>query len=631
MGAKLFRVLLTLSILVFFSMSAMARDIYVDGTNGSNVTGDGTTGKPLASIDEALNGTVTAFANSVVPVANDIIILKAGTYKESITIPATANLTIKAASGAAVIMENTLNTAGPVVTLNSATSSGFILDGIAVVSGTNHGAANPLISVSAAVTDVNIQNCTITPGYYADIAINIDVVGTVSGWRIENNTFDLTNQTDSSNGDVGIQIALNLGVTLTNTLVSNNTFSGPSNRNANPVLITENVTAVNTFKFTGNVVTRARCEFRVGVGANYNSMDINGNIFDDSESILFKNILDDDLTDDNKLFTEGPNSIYTNIGTDNCNIQGNHFGSSTSDGSILYAVVFQNFDQNDIQAGNIHINYNSFQFPNTTGTMASTDMTSLNGHVSVLISSPGIIDNIGNNAALQDATIDAKFNWWGDGAGAKTAYEISSIAVRDVEFDASQHVYHTNKPPLIDNTSSAVGIAIRDYDEDGFIDRAVVHVKVATAPFLYAETIDPASLNYTGWSIAGFEWDTAKTPRVNLDNDRDLAPDGLTTLTLFITEGSSMDTGEVPQITYASGTLTGITGNADAKLAAITNDTITENDKAKPVIVKVETKDADTDGLFPLIIPRSASMDTSSALVISSSQYFSLIPVILFP
>ncbi|MDP2984347.1 MAG: T9SS type A sorting domain-containing protein [Candidatus Latescibacter sp.] len=410
-----------------------------------------------------------------------------------------------------------------------------------------------------------MYNSTFKSGATALTAVQF--AGAVSGWQIENCTFTI-----DSPGNIGIAF---VGAAVVASMdILGNTFNGVNGAGGIPsalmIFSSDKVTSLTGLNVTGNVVSKATLQIHSD-GATpsnevINNIRIEVNQFTESNAILIQSTNGSDVA---------ANSAGTKVAgvlaaAGDILIKGNHFGSTATNGNNQYAVKFNKWLTADVNEANIHINYNNIQYPMTTG----TDSNGNGGHLTV-----------GATSSLTG--IDAKFNWWGTLTGYNTSYQDGGNGVCNPAYDGTQFI-SSYVTPQVDETNR--GIELYDWDGNGKLDRAVV---------FFDYYVDPATVaNYGGWTVALYTFNSARLPKLGLDNSGGGSSDGPFALTLFLTEGSTMDTGVTPQTTYAkqNGYVAGISGNINAKLNDVLAATATERDKAKPVIKTAVTGDANKNG-----------------------------------
>lgn len=546
------------------------------------------------------NATIAAALAAAV--AGDVISVAGGTtYTEDITLPAQASLTIKCSSLDSTFTITGAAGAGDVVTI-PATASGVLGSPTTfqnvvfdISAATLKVAGNAVLTTATGTDYLKFYNCTFKGDATGVVTTDvIEINGAADEWIIENCTF-----TFGLAGTISNALSIKGAGAITNFDIIGNAFTGAGAgaiaTDARALNVAATSTAFSQFYFGGNTADKAgivlNFDSATGLPA-YSEVRIYDNVF--TRSLAFTFI----------------DATLGGAGTDAWNtgqllIKGNHFGSLTTEGDTYYAIMFDNAATADFAENNVHINNNNFQYPMTNG----TDVPLWGGHVTA------------NKTAGTLTGIDATANFWGQITGPLTAYEDGGIAV--VKTTGAPYTYtswiNTYAVPQIDETNR--GIEYYDYDNDGYLDRVVVW---------FDQYLDPAALTYAGWTIAApYAFDTAKAPKLSIDNDSEGTPDGVFALTLYLVERTTMDTGVKPELTYAraTGVLTGITGNINAKVNDVAAATATEHDKAKPVVKSMTTKDNGTstgsvanngklDGLVVVfsenvaLVSRTASNDT---------------------
>lgn len=532
--------------------------------------------------------------DEVISVAGDFVVLDAATY----TLPAQLSLTIKCSSVDSTFTIRGVG-AGDLVVIPAAASGAsltaptvfqnVIFDGLAAKV-----AANRLLKVATAVNYVKLYNCTFSGKANTTLEL-VEFAGAATGWQIENCTF---------NNAISSSVALNFtgtgGTFVTAFNILGNTFNGLA---------------------TGAIATDARAIFVSDIAGQFQNIYVGGNTFAKEGIVLNYNdvtplpdyanvrVYDNIFTQCNAFNMQNTNADVLTIGHSSAAaplawgsgqllIKGNKFGSLTTEGDTFFAIMFDGFTTEEFNEANVFINNNNFQYPMTNG----ADTNTWGGHVTA------------NKTGVSTLSgIDATANYWGQITGPLTAYESKGIAV--VKTTGAPYTYtgwiSTYAVPQIDETNH--GITIFDYDGNGHIDRAVVW---------FDQYVDPSTIAYSGWVISGgYTFKATKAVKLSIDNDHEGTPDGTYCLTLFITESSSYDTGVKPEITYtkASGTLTGITGNINAKVNDVLAATATEHDKALPIVVSSVTKDNGTGGA-----PSKANDGFLDGVVITFSEAVTL-------
>jgi len=509
--------------------------------------------------------------------AGDVVNIAGGSYAEDLTVLAgQTNLTIKCSSVDSMVTITGAAGAGNVLSLAAGGTSATaltLLQNIAIDISANGAklAANRLLTVATTVDFVKLYNCSFS-GKAATTTALVEYVGAAANWQIENCTF---------NNAIGSSVALKFtgtaGTNVTAFNILGNTFNGTA---------------------AGAIATDARAIFVSDITAQFQNIYIGGNTFakegivlnfDDTTALpAYSNVTvyDNVFTQSNAFLMQNTNADVLTLGlgaaaadcwsVGQLRIRGNKFGSLTTEGDTFFAIMFDAFKSADFNEANVFINYNNFQYPMTNG----TDLVGpWGGHVTA------------NKTGASDLTgIDATNNYWGQITGPLTAYESKGIAVIKTAGNPYSYIPYisTYSVPQIDETNH--GITIFDYDGNGHIDRAVVW---------FDQFVDPSTIAYSGWAIAGgYTFNTNKPVKLSIDNDHEGTPDGTFALTLFLNEKSAYDTGLVPDITYtkSTGTLTGITGSASAKVLDVLTATATEHDKALPVIASAVTGDATNNG-----------------------------------
>jgi len=553
MSKKIPIILLTIAFaFLALSTSAFATTRYVsaEGNDASAGTSWATAKLTLASV----------IATPVV--AGDVVVISGGTYAGDFTL-GVANITFQSSNADSTVKLTGAAAAGDMVTLATGGTSTTALTSFTniqfdISGNTSKVAADAVITAATGVSYVKFYNCTIKGRVAAPVTTDlIEIQGAATNWIMENctTTFGLA-------GTISNALSFKGAAAVTDITVIGSSFTGAGAgaiaTDARVVNVVNTVTNFNNFYFGGNTVSKAgivlNFDSATGLPA-YSSARIYDNVF--SQALAFTMI---DAT-----LGGGGADCWVN---GQLLIKGNKFGSLTTNGNDYYAIMFDNFAGADINEANIFINNNNFQYPMTSGTDTNTNR----GHVTA------------NWTAGTVAGINAQSNYWGQVTGPLTAYEDKGVAVvnTDGSYDYTNWI-STYSIPRIDETNR--GIEIYDYDNDGYIDRAVA---------FFDQYLDPSQISYAGWSIAsGYEFDTAKAVKLSIDNDGEGTPDGVFALTLFIKEKTSMDTGVKPDVTYAkaSGIIAGITGNVSAKMDDIASATATEHDKAKPVVKSATTKD----------------------------------------
>jgi len=515
----------------------------------------------------ATHATITAALAAAA--AGDVISVAGGTtYAENVNLGVLASIKIRCSS-----LDSTFTitggAAGDVITI-PATALGTALlpttfENVVFDISANAAkvAADAIITTATGTDFLKFYNCTFKGRMAAPVTTDlVEVNGDADGWQVENCTF-----TFGLAGTLSNALSYKGAGDVTNMDIIGNTFTGAGAgaiaTDARAVNVDALVASFTGFYFGGNTANKA------GIVMNFDSATglpvyaedrIYDNVF--TRSLAFTMI---DAT------LNGGGVDCWNTGQ--LLIKGNHFGSLTTEGDTYYAIMFDNFNSNDFAENNVHINNNNFQYPMTNG----TDTSTWGGHVTA------------NKTAGTLAAIDAKANFWGQITGPLTAYEDGGIAVvktTGAPYDYTSFI-STYAVPQIDETNR--GIEYYDYDNDGYLDRVVIW---------FDQYLDPASLSYDGWTIAApYEFDTAKAPKLSIDNDSEGTPDGVFALTLYLKERTVMDTGVKPELTYAkaTGIYTGITGNINAKVNNVLEATATEHDKAKPVVKSIVTTDTGLD------------------------------------
>lgn len=534
-------------------------------------------------------------------VAGDEVSVAGGSYAEDIVLG--ARITLKCSSADSIATITGAAGAGNVITIGvGATGTSavaqLVLQNIAVdvSANTNKVAANRLVTAATGVNFTKLYNCTfkgtVAPAKWTTDFV--EIAGASTDWQIENCTFTL-----NSGGAKGL--SLNGAANVTNFDIIGNAFNGRTDYIQKAVFVSDNVVVFTGFYFGGNTFYRSTLQINYdddAAGATYCREDLRiyDNVFTEADGIYF---MTTNGSDAYQVYDTVVNAGKQLAQTAQILIKGNHFGSLATDGDKYFAIMFHGFLSTAVTEANIFINNNNFQYPMTNGidTATGIDGGANAGHVTAVA------------ASLDLAAISASQNYWGQISGPLTAYEDGGIAVVNTSgaYTYSSWI-NSYAVPQIDETNR--GIEYYDYDNDGHLDRAVVW---------FDQFVDPSAISsYAGWAIAdGYTFDTAKAPKLSLDNDNEASPDGTFALTLYLVEKSTFDTGLKPQLTYtsATGSITGITGNINAKLANVADATATEHDKARPVVKSAITKDNAAGGA-----PSKANNGFLDAILVTFSE-----------
>jgi len=602
---KLIPMLMAILLFASFTSNVMAltTPIYVDQ---DATAGNGTTAA-LTGANAAVNTIVAAYA---LVSAGGTIIVAPNTDPYSEVLPLTINkaLTIKKGTGTGSVIidgDGTNNVVFDITTVNPVTLQGLTIRPQGQTSATN------LIQVVASTTETNFKNCSFT--LLEDAANNtttyiyntINYLGVATKVTIENCSFNMTYKTNA----VGVKFTTGA---VSNVDIYGSTFTGSTGKNAMAVKVMDTVVSdaagIDEFEFSGNTCSFAQVTFFVnkldvspgGATSGIGNARFYGNRFEGGNGILIKTIATG--TDTWEIpapyvatpagGTAGPKIP---LASKQILIKGNHFGSASTDGDTKYAIFFYGLDAAvDLFENQIFIQYNNFQYPQTGAALTGPNTA----HVSV-------VDGVGTAAS-----IDAQYNWWGSVNGPITSPASGSIAIVNTSFTSTNYIGSYNQPKLDDVNK---GVEYYDFDQNGQIDRCVVW---------FDNYLDPATVANTDFSVAGYTFDTTKAARIAMDNDNSGAPDSPMSLTIFLSEKTTTDTGTTPTLMFtspSSGGLTGITGNSSAKVSSFTASGASLHDKAFPVVKTVTTGDTDKDGkLDQLIVVYSEAMKA-----LTSSQWIS--------
>ncbi len=166
----------------------------------------------------------------------------------------------------------------------------------------------------------------------------------------------------------------------------------------------------------------------------------------------------------------------------------------------------------------------------------------------------------------------------------------ASDAVQNVGSDSSNSVF------AIDSAAPSILLAFtNDTDSDGKIDRIELN---------FSESVNVPSLS--GVSIAGYSTEGT----YSLTNIRDLS--------IYLQE-ASVDTNATPQITFLSSLIADLSGNL------IQNQSITPQDKARPILLAARTNDTNLNGKIDvLMLNFSEPVNNIVANLISAADGFSI-------